>query len=142
MMFYLFLWLLYRPTVHSKIVPLSDNVVFAFEKCKTLSVDLDKGLLVESLSPSFDLHCKKRSDSMNSNEFLCDMFREGSNKKNEQIRFTGGSELGRAQLKSDDGMTINFLVGKKYASFSNQSEHQPQMCAGFFLFEKELMQKK
>lgn len=79
---------------------------------------------------------------MNSNEFLCDMFREGSNKKNEQIRFTGGSELGRAQLKSDDGMTINFLVGKKYASFSNQSEHQPQMCAGFFLFEKELMQKK
>jgi len=141
-MFYLFLSLLYQPTTHSKIVPLSDNVVFAFEKCKTLSVDLEKGLLVESLSPSFDLHCKKISDSMNSNGLLCDLFREGSNKKNEQIRFTGGSDLGRAQLKSDTGMSINFLVGKKYASFSNQSEHQSQMCAGFFLFEKELMQKK
>jgi hypothetical protein len=141
-MFYLFLSLLYQPTTHSKIVPLSDNVVFAFEKCKTLSVDLEKGLLVESLSPSFDLHCKKISDSMNSNGLLCDLFREGSNKKNEQIRFTGGSDLGRAQLKSDTGMSINFLVGKKYASFSNQSEHQSQMCVGFFLFEKELMQKK
>jgi hypothetical protein len=141
-MFYLFLWLLYQPTAHSKVVPLSDNVVFAFEKCKTLSVDLEKGLLVESLSPSFDLHCKKISDSINSNGFLCDLFREGSNIKNEQIKFTGGSELGWAQLKSDSGMMINFLVGKKYASFSNQSEYQSQMCAGFFLFEKELMQKK
>ena len=74
---------------------------------------------------------------MNSNGLLCDLFREGSNKKNEQIKFTGGSELGRAQLKSDTGMSINFLVGKKYASLSNQSEHQSQMCAGFFLFEKE-----
>jgi hypothetical protein len=140
-MLFLFFWLFHQPLSYSKIVPLQDNVVFAFEKCKSLSVDLEKGLLVESVSPSFDLHCKKVTDSLETNDFLCDFFSQGGNKKNDQKRFSGGSELGNARLLSDSGMTINFLVGKKYASFVSSTETGLKMCAGFFLYEKELLKK-
>jgi len=52
--------------------------------------------------------------------------------------FSGGSVLGQAELKGGNGIIIKFLIGKKYASF----ESGQKMCAGFYLFEKDILLKK
>lgn len=120
------------------VVPLKDNVLFAFEKCKTLSTDLEKGQLVEAQAPTFDLVCKKReADQL---DFTCDFFDPGSTKKIAQEKFSGGSNLGAAELKSSAGTKIRFLIGKNFATFEAPGEFK--VCVGFYLFEQDALKKK
>ena len=119
-------------------VPLSDNLLFAFERCKELTVDLEKGLLKESSSPSFDLYCSKSKNTKS--EFACSYFDTGSNKKIKLERFEGGSDLGIAELTSKEGIKIKFLIGKKFASYAAAAEQK--VCAGIFIFEQDALKQK
>lgn len=119
-------------------VPLSDNILFAFEKCKSLSVDLEKGQLKEAVSSSFDLHCLRKNE--NPLEFKCSYFDAGSDKKLKDETFTGGSDLGVAELKNGSDKRIKFLIGKSFASFEAGSELK--LCAGIYLFEKDALKRR
>lgn len=119
-------------------VPLKDNVLFAFEKCKALSVDLEKGQLREAVSSSFDLHCMKSADAPLA--LKCYYFDAGSNKKLKEETFTGGSDLGVAELRESSGKVIKFLIGKNFASYESGPEQK--VCAGIYLFEKDALKKK
>lgn len=120
------------------VVPLKDNILFAFERCKTLAVNLEKGQLAETVTSSFDLHCKQNVSSPL--EFSCDTFDTGSNKKLSQAVFTGGSNLGKAELNDKAGRKIEFLIGKGFASY--QSGPEQKVCAGIFIFERDALKQK
>lgn len=119
-------------------VPLTDNVLFAFEKCKSLSVDLDKGQLKEAVATSFDVRCEKDADKKN--DLICSFYDTGSNKPLSKETFTGGSDLGVAEIKDKDGRKIKFLIGKQFASYESGPEQK--VCAGIFIFEKEALKRK
>lgn len=119
-------------------VSIKDSILFGFEKCKELSIDLEKGQLRESVSSSFDVHCKKSKSDEHS--FNCDFFETGSDKKILTEEFRGGSDLGIAELKSKTGGVIKFLIGRKFASF--KSSEELKACIGIFLFESEAAKKK
>jgi hypothetical protein len=133
----IFITLLLLTVQASAAVPLRDNILFAFERCKALSVDLEKGLLKEVPVTSFDLHCKKIDDKL---DYQCTFFPTGSNKQSKQEQFTGGSELGVAELGNPLGSKIKFLIGKKYASYESGSEQK--VCAGIFIFEQDALKQK
>lgn len=124
--------------VSANVVPLQDSILFAFEKCRALNVNLEKGQLSETVTSSFDLHCLKSSENVL--EFTCNFFDSGSNKKLGQETFTGGSHLGKAELVDKNGKRINFLIGKKFASYASGSE--PKLCVGIFIFEKDALKQK
>ena len=134
----LILILLLTTSVQARVVSLKDNLLFAFEKCKSLSVDLHKGQLIEAVSSSFDVVCKKVPNKPK--DFSCEFFEAGSSKKSSESVFTGGSELGEGSLKDKNGKHIRFLIGKGFASFQNPQEHTA--CIGIFLFEKEALKKR
>lgn len=117
-------------------VPLKDNVLFAFEKCKMLVPDLEKGQLKETVESSFDLHCKKSSER----EFKCEYYEASSNKKQNTETFAGDSDLGVAGLKSADGKMIKFLIGKNFATYSSGTELKA--CVGIYIFEQDALKKK
>lgn len=117
-------------------VPLKDNLLFAFEKCKMLAPDVEKGQLKETLESSFDLHCKKSSER----DFKCDYFEASSNKKQKEETFNGDSDLGVAELKSADGKKIKFLIGKNFATY--ESGPELKACVGIYLFEQDALKKK
>ncbi|MCM2350059.1 MAG: hypothetical protein NDI69_08550 [Bacteriovoracaceae bacterium] len=129
---------LFMTSAQAGVMPIKDNILFAFERCKTLSVDLKKGTLQESLAPSFDLHCRKTIDDQMA--FKCDIFDTASNKKLGQDIFSGGSELGEALLVEKSGKKIKFLIGKKFASFESASENK--VCVGIFIFEQDALKQK
>ena len=117
-------------------VPLKDNILFGFEKCKSLSVDLEKGQLKETVTSSFDVHCRKKGDL----ELECTFYETGSSKKLSQENFTGGSDLGVGELKDIKGRKIRFLIGKNFASYESGSEQK--VCIGIHIFEKDAMKVK
>jgi hypothetical protein len=119
-------------------VSVKDNILFAFEKCKELGIDLDKGQLKESIASSFDLVCKKNTKS--ETEFNCDYFETGSSHKLSSESFFGGSDLGIAEFKSKAGKSLKFLIGKQFASFDSPSERK--VCVGIYLFEQDALKKK
>lgn len=120
------------------VVPLKDNILFAFERCKTLSVNLEKGQLAETVTSSFDLHCKQSAEK--SLEYTCAIFDTGSSKKLSESVYTGGSNLGKALLSDKDGREIEFLIGKGFASFKSGPEQK--VCAGIFIFERDALKQK
>lgn len=124
--------------MYAGVVPLQDNILFAFEKCKTLSVDLQKGRLNVATSPAFDLHCRQTPE--NKLDFKCDAFEGVSNKKLASEIYRGGSDLGEAELKSIKGTKIKFLIGKTFASYESGTENK--ICAGIFIFEQDALKKK
>jgi hypothetical protein len=119
-------------------VSVKDNILFAFEKCKSLSVDLQRGQLIEAPSASFDLVCKK----INGKEFdfFCEYFDTGSTKKIAEEKFHGGSNLGQADLKSSKGGRLRFLIGRNFAAYESPTDLK--VCVGFYLFEKDALKKK
>jgi hypothetical protein len=88
--------------------------------------------------PSFDVHCRKKSDDKHS--LSCDFFEIGSNKKIKTQEFSGGTQLGEGILVSKEQDEIKFLIGKNHASFKNFKNHQ--VCIGIFIFEKEALNSK
>jgi hypothetical protein len=120
------------------LVSIKDNVLLAFEKCKSLSVNLEKGQLIEGRSPSFDLVCKKINGS--ETDFSCEFFEAGSSKKYSEEKFTGGSNLGVAELRSSSGAKVRFLFGKSFASFESPADFKA--CLGFYLFEKDALKEQ
>lgn len=124
-------------SIHAfSVVPLKDNILFGFEKCKSLSVDLEKGQLREAVSSSFDAHCKKKSEM----ELSCIFYETGSSKKISEEIFSGGSDLGVGELKDKDGRKIRFLIGKGFASYESGPEQK--VCAGIFIFEEDARKVK
>ncbi len=119
-------------------VPLKDNILFAFERCKTLSVNLEKGQLAETVTSSFDLHCKQTEGKPL--EFICAMYDAGADKKLSESVFTGGSNLGKAELNDNEGRKLQFLIGKGFASY--QSGFDQRVCAGIFIFERDALKQK
>jgi hypothetical protein len=122
----------------SHAAPIRDNILFAFDKCKELAADLEKGHLKESLQSSFDLVCKKNKN--NDIDFDCEYFETGSQTKLTSESFTGGSDLGVAELKSKTGKKLRFLIGKTFASFESPSDYK--ICVGIYLFEQDALKKK
>ena len=120
------------------VVAFKDNILLAFEKCKTLSVELSKGQLIEARADSFDLVCRKNAG--NQYEFMCDYFDTGSSKKISEEKFAGGSNLGSAELKSPRGTKIRFLIGKGFASYEAPEDFK--VCLGFYLFEQDALKKR
>lgn len=117
-------------------VPIKDNILFAFDKCKSLSVSIEKGQLKESPEPAFDLHCRKVGDR----DFKCDYFDASSTKKLKEETFTGDSDLGVADLREGSGKKIKFLIGKNFASF--EAGPELKACVGIYLFEQDALKKK
>lgn len=135
MRFLNFIFLFITVPAWSGTVPFKDNLLFGFEKCKSLSVDLKKGLLKEAISPSFDMVCKRKEG----NELNCEYFETGSSTKISSGVFRGGSELGEAELKDNEGRIIKFLIGKNFASFESGPEQK--VCIGIYLFEQDAIKK-
>ena len=119
-------------------MPVQDNILFAFDRCKTLSVDLKTGNWQESFARPFDLHCKRSSDDKF--QLNCDFFATDSSKKLSQEVYKGGTDLGAADLSGPSGKKIRFLLGYKFASLESPSERMT--CAGIYLFEQEALKKK
>lgn len=116
-------------------VPLKDNLLFGFEKCKILTVDLQKGQLIEASAPGFDVVCKKKTDL----EFSCDYFDTGSSRVLKTETFKGGSDLGAGELTSAAGDKLRFLIGKTYAAF--EAGPEKKVCVGIYLFEQDALKK-
>lgn len=119
-------------------VPLTDNVLFAFEKCKSLSADLEKGQLKEAPSTAFDVRCEKVADKKD--ELTCAFYDPGSSKALSKETFSGGSDLGVAELTDGKGKKIKFLIGKGYASY--ESGPELKACVGIYIFEKDALKRK
>lgn len=136
--FILFILILVATPGYAGVVALKDNILFAFEKCKSLSVDLHKGQLKEAVVSSFDLHCLKVPDKPL--DMKCIFFETGSQKKSSEAMFKGGSDLGEALLKDKEGRKIKFLIGKGFASFESPSEQK--VCIGIYLFEHDALKRK
>lgn len=133
----IYFFLIFSVLSFSASIPLNDNILFAFEKCKTLSVDLNKGLLKEEIVKGFDVHCQKIINTQF--DFDCDFFETSSSQKIERIKFLGGSDLGVASLVNESHQRINFLIGKNFASF--ESDKEKKVCIGIYIFEKEALKK-
>lgn len=118
-------------------VPVKDNLLFAFEKCKSLQIDLKNGQLLETKVSSFDLHCRK--PDLKSLEFSCSFYDSKSSKASLEKKFTGGSNLGVGELQSKEGDKIQFLIGKGFASFESGTDRKT--CIGIFVFEKEALKR-
>ena len=119
-------------------VPLSDNVLFAFEKCKSLAVDLGKGQLREASAAAFDVRCVRVPEKKG--ELVCAFFDPGSTKPLSKETFTGGSELGEAEIKDQHGRKIKFLIGKGFASY--ESGPELKACVGIYIFEQDALKRK
>jgi hypothetical protein len=132
------LFILLTTSALAGVVPLTDNVLFAFEKCKSLSVDLQKGQLKEAPAPTFDLHCSRSKEVKT--DFDCAYFDTGSDKKLSQETYSGGSELGVAELKDKTGKKLKFLIGKGFASYESGPEQK--VCIGIFIFEQDALKQK
>ena len=130
--------LLFLGTVYAGTVPLKDNIHFAFERCKALSADIESGQLKELVVSPFDLHCQKNKDP--DGDFNCVFYDPGSNKKLGTEKFSGGSDLGVAELRDKDSRKIKFLIGKSFASF--ESGKDQKVCIGIYLFEQDALKKK
>ncbi len=118
-------------------VPLKDGVLFAFERCKTLSVDLQRGQLKEAVTEAFDLHCKRTDRPL---DLRCEFFETGGDRVKRTELFTGVSELGAATLATTGGLRLRFLIGKSFAAFESGPEQK--VCAGIYLFEDEARKRK
>ncbi len=119
-------------------VPLTDNVLFAFEKCRSLSADLLKGQLWEAPAAAFDDQCVKSSEKKD--ELDCAFFDPGSTKAISKETFTGGSDLGEAELKDKHGRKMKFLIGKNFASY--ESGPVLKACVVIYIFEKDALKQK
>lgn len=131
-------WIIILYVSNLQAVPIKDNILFAFDRCRELRVDLEKGQLKESLTTSFDLVCKKVRGA--ESEFQCEFFDTQTGKKILEEKFTGGSDLGVARLNSATSAEIKFLIGKKFASYDSIKERR--VCVGIYLFEKDALKKK
>lgn len=134
-----YIFLLAIPVL-AQATPLPDNVLFAFEKCKTLSVDLEKGQLKEAPADAFDVRCEKKTEPESKSDLTCSFYDTGSNKVLRKETFSGGSELGKAEIRDDKGTKIKFLIGKGYASYESGTEQK--VCVGIYIFEKDALKQK
>ncbi|MGE3608375.1 MAG: hypothetical protein AB7I27_02215 [Bacteriovoracaceae bacterium] len=122
--------------------PIGDNFLIAFDKCRSLAVNLKNGQLGEVQSSPFDLYCKvARFDA------VCDFFHPGENKRFDTRTFNGGLnyELGRF---SHEHQAIRFDVKTKFAYFEGTPDLKgtkfegKKVCSGVFILEKEAKKKK
>jgi hypothetical protein len=128
-------------------VPVKDNILFAFEKCKSLSVDLNTGLLKENNEKAFDIHCKmKSSDEM---EFTCDFFDPGSDQKQSVELLRGGKDKNNVgTLRNAYGTFLRLYFEKSSAQYETSiisddgRSYGKKVCSGIYILEKEALKKK
>ena len=128
-------------------VPFGDNILFAFEKCKTLTVDLKSGTLTEAQLDAFDLHCRVRGkDQM---EYTCESFDPGSEKKIALELLRGGKDKNNiGTLRNVGGGSIRVNLEKNTAQYETPTMDEVgiaygrKMCVGIYLYEKEALKKR
>lgn len=124
----------------------NDNLLFAFDKCRSFKLDLDKTQIEETFSKSFDLHCKESNSDKAL--FKCDYFDTGSDKRRELENFTTGRHGADGTLISKSGTKIHLSITKGTASFEslipspNGLTNTKKLCVGIFLFEKDALKRK
>ena len=128
-------------------VPFGDNILFAFEKCKTLTVDLKAGTLTEVQVDGFDSHCKTQSSDQL--EYTCESFDPNSQKKIGLEQLKGGKDKnGIGNLKNAGGGHIRVSLEKNTAQYETPimdelgRTYGRKMCVGIYLYEKEALKKK
>lgn len=126
--------------------PFSDNILFAFDKCRSFSLDLKKTAIVEVESKPFDIHCVQANTDKEL--FKCDYFDTASNKKGDLENLSGGKSGKIGILSSKGGTSIRFSMEKGSASFeapvasADGLENTRKLCVGIFLFEKDALKRK
>lgn len=141
----IFFLLLLSPVFADDVQPLGDNILFAFERCQTLSVDLKKGGLQVATVPGFDMHCMMSAS--NALEYKCDYIDLATNKKTQLEVVSGGKKSSNVSLMSKGGTTIRFIIGNQSAYYmtalsDNESIQGSKVCSGIFLLEKDALKKK
>lgn len=131
--------------VAADIKPLEDNFLMAFDRCRSLGVNLQKGEMQVADLPSFDMHCISKESS--STEFKCDYIDVKTNKRTQLEILSGGKSGQDVSLSSIGGTKIKFRLGQQNAYFEtpltdNESIQGRKICAGIFLMEKEALKKK
>jgi hypothetical protein len=134
-------------SVYAAEIPFGDNILFAFEKCKTLNVDLNAGTLTEVQVDAFDLHCKTQdSDLMN---YTCESFDPSSQKKIGLEQLKGGKDKnGIGNLRNAGGGYIRVSLEKNTAQYETPlmdelgRKYGRKMCVGIYLYEKDGLKKK
>lgn len=126
-------------------LPLEDNILFAFERCQTLTVDLKKGGLQSATVPAFDIHCV--NVPANNLEFKCDYIDVTTNKKMQLEVLNGGKKDSKVFLSSKGGTKIKFILGNQGAYYEtplsdNEVIQGSKVCSGIFLMEKDALKKK
>ena len=127
----------------AEVEPLQDNVLFAFERCQSLSVDLKKPGITSNNLPGFDMHCKSGTGL----EFKCDYIDIKTNKRGQVEVFYGGKTGIKGILTSKGGTTLKFLTGQQSAYYEtsltdNEQIQGKKICSGIFLLEKEALKLK
>lgn len=123
-----------------------DNILFAFDKCRTFNLDLKKTAIVEVESRPFDIHCVQANTDKKL--FKCDYFDTATNKKGDLENMSGGKSGMLGILSSKGGTSIRFSIEKGSASFqapittADGSENSHKLCVGIFLFEKDALKRK
>ncbi|WP_408098644.1 hypothetical protein ACJVC5_06955 [Peredibacter sp. HCB2-198] len=127
----------------AEVGPLQDNVLFAFERCQSLSVDLKKGGIMSTDLPGFDMHCKATIGL----EFKCDYIDIKTNKRAQLEVFNGGKNGSRVALSSKGGSSLKFLLGNQSAYYEtpltdSENISGRKVCSGIFLLEKDARKHK
>lgn len=141
----LFIFGLLSSVEASDVLPLEDNMLFAFERCQTLTVDLKKGSLQSAAAPGFDIHCTNVPS--NKLEYKCDYIDMKTNRKMQLEVLSGGKQDSNVNLASKGGTRIKFILGQQSAFYEtpladNELIQGSKVCAGIFLMEKEALKKK
>lgn len=138
-----FLFLLTSAVYAAEVEPIQDNVLFAFERCQSLSVDLKKAGITSTNLPGFDMHCKSGSGL----EFKCDYIDIKTNKHGQLEVFNGGKTGSKVVLTSKGGSSLKFLIGQQSAYYEtslsdNEQIQGKKICSGIFLLEKDALKLK
>ena len=144
--FFIILSFLPNLVFSQEVEALNDNLLFAFDKCRTFNLNLKKTAIEEAHSRPFDLHCVQANTDKKL--FKCDYFDTASNKKGDLENLTGGKVGKLGTLTSKGGTSIRFSLEKGSASYEviipseDGLENSRKLCVGIFLFEKEALKRK
>lgn len=119
-----------------------DNFLIAFDKCRSLAVNLKNGQVGEVHSSAFDVYCK-----INGIDATCDYFQPGETKRFESKGLKGGLD-GETGIFKDDKQMIKFDTKTNFAYFEGTPDLKgtkfqgKKICSGVFIFEREARKKK
>lgn len=131
-----------KSDLNSSLDPVSDNFLIAFDKCRSLAVNLKNGQVGEVHSSPFDVYCK-----VSGIDATCDYFQPRETKRFESRGFKGGLNAETGIFK-DESQMIKFDIKTNFAYFEGTPDLKgtkfqgKKICSGVFIFEREARKKK